>query len=212
MDNILIDKEYLVEDVNNTLSNFKTIFGNVRLDKSNHYYISSRKEKNRGKFLHRLIYEHYHDVKIPKGMQIHHKNNNPLDNHVNNLEMLSQSKHMRHHANNMSKEHREKISKSKMGEKNAMYGKPHSKEHRKKQSRAHTSTGFFHVHKSKDKSYKKGYKWSYEYMLSNGKSKVITRASIFDLKKEVLKQGLEWEIVDENKANKVIMEETNNAQ
>ena len=208
MDNILIDEVFLVTAPTNTPSKFKTVFGMAKLDASNHYYISSRREGNHGKLLHRLIYESYYNMEIPKGFQIHHRNNNPLDNHIENLEMLSQSEHMKHHANNMSENHRNKISKSKLGKKNAMYGKPHSKEHRKKQSKALTSTGIFHVRKAKDSSYKKGYKWCYEWQNSKNKPQVITRASLFDLRDEVLKRGLEWEIVDEDKAKAIIREES----
>ncbi len=41
---------------------------------------------------HRHIWEQ-HNGKIPKDMFIHHKNGNPQDNHINNLQMVTRKEH-----------------------------------------------------------------------------------------------------------------------
>lgn len=79
----------------------KTKYGRASLiKKSNgkyYYVISSSKEGNRGKQLHRLIYEDYHNITIPKGMQIHHIDENPTNNDPSNLKMVSISEHNKIH-------------------------------------------------------------------------------------------------------------------
>ena len=51
-----------------------TKWGSARVNKKGYYQISSRKEGNRGKYLHRLIYEDFWGVNLPKQIHIHHKN------------------------------------------------------------------------------------------------------------------------------------------
>ena len=95
----------------------KTKYGTAYLDKRGYYVISSSKEGNRGKNLHRLIYEDYYDTTIPKGMQIHHLDGNTTNNNPLNLEMISISEHNRRHNKG-----------AKSGEDNFMHGKKHSDE------------------------------------------------------------------------------------
>ena len=45
---------------------------------------------------HVLVYSHFWG-KIPKGMEVHHKNHNHLDNTPANLELLEKGQHVRHH-------------------------------------------------------------------------------------------------------------------
>ena len=75
----------------------KTKYGTAYLDKRGYYCISSSKEGNRAKKLHRLIYEDYHGIKIPKGMQIHHIDGNTTNNDPSNLQMVSISEHNKIH-------------------------------------------------------------------------------------------------------------------
>lgn len=61
----------------------------------NYRWIKSGEDKRKGKGLseHRAIYEYYHDIKIPKGYVIHHKDYNALNNNIDNLEMMSKHEH-----------------------------------------------------------------------------------------------------------------------
>ena len=80
-------------------STIKTKFGNACFIKSHgrgYYVISSSKEGNRGKQLHRLIYEDYHG-KIPKGMQIHHIDGDTKNNDISNLMAVSIAEHNKIH-------------------------------------------------------------------------------------------------------------------
>ena len=46
------------------------------------------------KYLHRVIWE-FHNGPIPEGRQIHHKNSDPVDNRIENLNLISSSLHQR---------------------------------------------------------------------------------------------------------------------
>lgn len=47
--------------------------------------------------LHRYIWEKFNG-EIPKNFQVHHINHDKLNNDISNLELISRSEHMRHHA------------------------------------------------------------------------------------------------------------------
>ena len=93
----------------------------------------------------------------------------------------------------------------KMSENNARYwqGKTLSEETRKKMSESmsevHNTTGFYRVSKNKKNSCKQGFIWNYQYSLGS-KRKSITAVDLKTLEKKVKKEGLEWEILDDEKA------------
>ena len=71
----------------------QTKFGTANINKSTGYYrITSSKEGNLFKSLHRLIYEEYYGA-IPKGYVIHHKDGNKTNNNITNLELLTHTQH-----------------------------------------------------------------------------------------------------------------------
>ena len=75
----------------------KTKYGNARINSSGYYIISTCGEGNFEKYLHRLIYEdHYGE--IPDGYMVHHKNENKLDNRIDNLELMSHEEHSAYHS------------------------------------------------------------------------------------------------------------------
>jgi len=63
-------------------------------------YIKTNGANVRG-FSHRPIAEHYYDAKVPSGYHIHHKDYDGLNNHPNNLELMTISDHMKFHRKNM---------------------------------------------------------------------------------------------------------------
>ena len=86
----------------------KTIYGNAHIDKKDGYYrITSRKEGNYGKYLHRLIARDYFgdwiDKHDPNGDKwvIHHSNGDKTCNCVLNLEPMPQKDHERLHCRNI---------------------------------------------------------------------------------------------------------------
>ena len=53
----------------------KTKFGNAKLGTNGYYQITSTKEDNNKKFLHRLVWEDWYGKPIPSNCVIHHLNN-----------------------------------------------------------------------------------------------------------------------------------------
>ena len=105
-----------------------------------------------------------------------------------------------HKGKTLSKEIRKKISKN-----NARYweGKKRSKRTKKKisesMSEAQNTTGFYRVYKHKNNSCKQGFTWCYQHSLGS-KRKSITSVDLKTLEKKVKKEGLEWKILDDEKA------------
>lgn len=111
----------------------KTKFGNAEINSKGYYRITSSKEGNCHKLLHRLIFEECNGL-IPKGYDIHHIDGNKLNNNIENLEMLPHEEHMALHSigRTRSIETRKKISKANkgrlIGKNNPMYHKTHTEE------------------------------------------------------------------------------------
>ena len=72
-----------------------TKYGLASINQDGYYEISSVKEGNFHKLLHRLVWEE-HFCKIPDGYVVHHKDGNKLNNDINNLESMSFSEHTTH--------------------------------------------------------------------------------------------------------------------
>ena len=70
----------------------KSKFGNINIKSDGYYVISSEKEGNYGKYLHRLIYEELYG-EIPQGYVIHHKDHNKLNNCILNLQLMKRGEH-----------------------------------------------------------------------------------------------------------------------
>jgi hypothetical protein len=89
-----------------------TKFGTAKIGKNGYYLITSGKEGNNTKYLHRLIWEDFYGCEIPKGYVIHHKNGNKLDNCILNLQLMRKADHDKIHntGKTLSDEHKQKIS------------------------------------------------------------------------------------------------------
>lgn len=129
---------------------YKTIWGTAKPNTKGYYVITSAKEGNCGKFLHRLIWESVWG-ELPKNWVVHHLDEQKNNNCILNLFGMPKDKHVSLHfkgekhpmygktrenhpmyGKHLSYEARQKISESKKGENNHMYGKPLSDEHRRK--------------------------------------------------------------------------------
>ena len=176
------------------MSTLHTKWGSVRINKKGYYQVSSRKEGNRGKYLHRLIYEEFWGVKLPKEIHIHHKDKNKKNNCILNLEALPESKHIQKHNS---------------GENNPFYGETHTDESKQKMSfnkkgkkftlqhklhlsESKTTTGLYRVSKHKKKDCNQGFTWRYSYPDENGKHIDIESVDIKKLEEKVKSKGLEW--------------------
>lgn len=189
--------------MNKTLN---TKYGIANINKRGYYHITSTKEGNYWKLLHRLIAADYfgewiNDPEEP--FDIHHIDGNKLNNCVLNLEPLPHDEHMRlhnkdktlseetklklsesHKGKNLSEEHKRKI-----GEGNK--GKNLSEETKIKMSEAQNTSGYFRVTKHKDKNCKQGFYWVYSYY-EGDKRKRITSVDIEKLEQKVKAKGLKW--------------------
>lgn len=194
-------------------TSIKTKYGNANLNKWGYYTITSRKEGNHGKLLHRVIFEDFYNIDLnkefPDGIHIHHIDGDRTNNEIWNLEPISETEHMSLHnskeknhfwGKNRSEEDKQKISKTMTGMKN-------TDEQNKKISRASNKTGFYRVIKRNSTRYKQGYLWAYVYYEDGKKRQTfITSLDLLKLKQKVIKKGLEWLVIDEEKAKKTINE------
>ena len=154
-----------------------TKFGRAKLDEWGYYFITSRKEGNHLKFLHRLIWEDFYGFKIPKGYHIHHKNGNKTDNCILNLQLIKEYDHYLIHF---------------LGENSYWHGKSHSMDSKLKMSKSKNTTGYYRVTKLKSKKYKAGYCYAYQWINEDGRTRRIRAKDIETLKKRVLDRNLEW--------------------
>ena len=185
-----------------------TIFGRAIINTQGYYQITSSKEGNHGKKLHRLIWEKSWG-KIPKGHHIHHIDGNPLNNCILNLIAIPGKMHHQLHmkgenhpnyGKHHSEETRRKIGEAQKGEKHHMwgkkgkdnpnYGKKMSAESRRKISEART-----------------GMKMSEEANISNSKARNATGYyRVYKHTRKEMKQGFTYvySYYDENNHRKII--------
>lgn len=116
----------------------KTEFGNAKINHLGYYVITSYKEGNHNKLLHRLIFEKEHKCTLFSHAVVHHKNGIKIDNNLDNLKLMLNKNHVSMHNKNkiVSDETKRKISENHAdvkgknnpyygmcGEKHHMYGK-----------------------------------------------------------------------------------------
>lgn len=145
----------------------KTKYGNTSIDTLGYYIITGGIYK--WQYLHKIIYENIFGS-IPKNCIIHHIDNNKLNNEPTNLQCMTRSFHKWYHDYFWKEDISIKLSKSKQKS---------------------NSSGYYRVIKIKDKTYKQGFIWSYQYML-NKRQRKISAVSLKKLKKKVLKAGFTW--------------------
>lgn len=190
----------------------KTKWGNAKICNEGYYKITSKKEGNCNKLLHRLIATDYfgdwiNDPEEP--FDIHHIDGNKLNNCVLNLEPIPHDEHIRLHQKNkiMAEETKRKISEFRKGisfsdehKRNiseAKKGKHYSNETCMNMSKSRNSTGYFRVTKVKSKTCKQGFTWMYQYY-EGGKRKSIYSVDIEKLEAKVKSKGLIWKKLEVN--------------
>lgn len=114
------------------MTSIKTKYGTANIGHDGYYRITSSKEGNWGKQLHRLIFEDFYQIKLPSNVVIHHEDGNKLNNKIWNLVPMTREEHTIIHrkCKKHSDETKEKISE-------VHTGKTVSEETRKKMSKAH---------------------------------------------------------------------------
>lgn len=80
-----------------------TKYGTATLSNRGYYRISSHKEGNKNKSLHRLVFEDYHNCTLDNKDVIHHIDGDALNNHPANLICMSQAAHNKLHNTNPNK-------------------------------------------------------------------------------------------------------------
>lgn len=154
------------------MSKIKTKFGTAKINAHGYYHISSKKEGNATKVLHRLVFEDFYNIDLneefPEGVVIHHEDGNKLNNEIWNLVPMSKEEHTTLHNRNQ-----------------------HSFERRLNNSKSQNTTGYYRVSKNYSKSCNQGFRWSYNYREGNTQ-KSIRSVDINKLKEKVLEKGLEW--------------------
>jgi len=111
------------------------------LNNNGYYYITSRKEGNNNKLIHRLIYEEYVE-EIPENHVIHHIDGDKTNNNIKNLQCMSKEFHSWYHTHGENNPNYGKIPWNKgygdyiKGDKNGRFGRPVSLETRLKISKA----------------------------------------------------------------------------
>lgn len=61
------------------------------------YYLCGYYYQNNGARLHREVWK-YHNGEIPKGYHVHHIDGNRTNNNIDNLSIITQEEHIKHHA------------------------------------------------------------------------------------------------------------------
>ena len=165
----------------------ETKWGDAVLCNDGYYKISNKSKKYGGKLLHRLIYEEYSGETLGSNIIIHHIDGNKLNNTISNLTPMTITEHMQTHQ---------------LGENNNNYGGLTFKNKIGISNRTNT-TGIFRVSKHNKKDVTQGFAWVYQYY-ENGKRKHFSSVDIHKLEKKVKSNGLEWVILDEEKANEIL--------
>ena len=140
---------------------------------------------------------------------IHHKGNSLSDETKKKLSESHSGEKNYWYGKKLSKEHRKNLSQSHLGitpseetrqkMSKSQTGKMHSLGSKLKMSENRNKTGFFNVFKLTNESCRQGFTWAY-YYYENNRRRMLSSVSLKTLKKKVLKNELEWIIIDMQKA------------
>ena len=173
----------------------QTKYGTATIDAQGYYVIHSK--ENRGKKLHRLIFEDFYNIKLPSNIDIHHNDGNRINNEIWNLIPLTHEEHSALHSFKHTENTKQKIREAKLGKKRPK----ESKQILINKSKSRNTTGYFRVIKQNKPEAKQGFLWIYYYH-ENNKVKRIASVSLVKLKEKVLAKGLDWIMINKEKAMK----------
>ena len=190
------------------MSKNKSEFGVYNITEDNYCQITSRKEGNKGKLLHRLIMEKHLGRELKREEEIHHLNGDRLDNRIENLVLCkNHEEHIRKYHPHCSEERKRKISDSRIGEKHWNYGKPLCEETKQKMKNTYAKNnecGFPNLIITYCKGCVRGFTFKYRYYDENGIRKGITHSKLGDMIQAIIDKGQFPFISDGEKFSKVV--------
>ena len=117
-------EDFFIDPITAIITNSKGEIQKIKIKDGRPYFKSMDIHK---------IQAHTH-LGYKEGFDIHHIDENKMNNSLENLIYLTHSEHTKIHSENMSEERKRKISEAKKGENHPMYGKHLSEETKKKLS------------------------------------------------------------------------------
>lgn len=187
----------------------QTKYGTATIGNHGYYVITSKKEGNYNKLLHRLIFEDFYKIKLPETIIIHHDDENKLNNEIWNLIPVTKSEHAQiHKQDTIPQQVRDKILKTLKGHEVSeetrkrisltKTGSNYSEQGCENMSKSRNTTGFYCV-STKPASTRQGFSWLYQYY-ENGKHKSITSINLLKLKEKVISKKLKWLMINKKGA------------
>lgn len=78
---------------------YQVVSETIQMFNGRPFYLCGFYFQNKGKRLHRAVWEYYNG-EIPKGFHVHHKDGNRANNAIENLELMDGKEHCRMHSDN----------------------------------------------------------------------------------------------------------------
>ena len=122
-------ENYSIDPITAVITNSKGEIQKTSIHKNGYAYFKNM-------YIH--IIQAHTNYCYKKGIDIHHLDENKLNNSLSNLIYLTKSEHAKIHGENRSEKTKKKISEATKGEKHPLYGKHHSEEAKQKISKSLT--------------------------------------------------------------------------
>ena len=152
-----------------TVKRIKTKFGGVYENNKGYYRLSDNT------LLHRYVWETFYGQKIPEGCVIHHRDFNPKNNAISNLQLMTIAEHNKLH-------HK---------------GKVIDEETREYLSKLYNSTGYYRVNIKPCPNCKQGFVYRYQWIDELGNTRALTSTTLRDLMLKVQGKGLVWKKIED---------------